>query len=227
VRWGFPEPVKLPGDNNREGTQIMIDLYISGTANGYRASVALEEAGLAYRVRKVDLAKGEHRTPEYLNINPAGLIPAMVDPQGPGGKPATVTQSGAIILYAAEKSGKFLPSDPARRAMAWQWFMQGATDVAATSGALFRVENSVPAKDEGNTQYFRQRLLGFFAVCDAHLASHEYLADEFSIAELMLYPNFALRKPLMDQAGGFTHLQRWGAAIATRPAVERGMKALG
>jgi GST-like protein len=205
----------------------MIDLYLSPTANGFRASVALEEAGLAYRAHKLDLAKGENRKPEYLSINPAGLIPAIVDQAGPGGKPITVTQSGAIIVYAAEKSGKFIPSDPARRAKAWQWFMQGATDVAATSGALFRVENSVPEKVQGNTDYFRQRLLGFFAVCDAHLAAHEYLADEFSIAELMLYPNFAARKPMIDQAGGYTHLQRWGAALAARPALQRGMKVAG
>ena len=205
----------------------MIDLYLSGTANGLRASVALEEAGIAYRVQKIDLAKGEHRKPEYLNINPAGLIPAIVDHDGPGGKPLTVTQSGAIIVYAAEKSGKFLPKDSARRAKAWQWFMQGATDVAATSGALFRVENSVPEKHPGNTEYFKQRLLGFFAVCDAHLATHEYFADEFTIAELMLYPNFALRKPILDQAGGFPHLQRWGAALAARPGIQRGMSALG
>src|SRR5690606_15947788 len=159
--------------------------------------------------------------------NPAGLIPAIVDHDGPDGKPLTVTQSGAIILYAAEKCGQFIPSDPLRRARAWQWFMQGATDVAATSGALFRVENSVPEKIPANAEYFRQRLLGFFAVCDAHLAAHEYLADEYSIAEMMLYPNFAARKAMIDQAGGFTHLQRWGAAVAARPAVQRGMKAAG
>lgn len=205
----------------------MIDLYLSGTANGLRASVALEEAGIAYRVHKIDLAKGEHRKPEFLSINPAGLIPAIVDQDGPGGKTLTVTQSGAIIVYAAEKSGKFLPQDPARRAKAWQWFMQGATDVSATSGALFRVENSVPEKHAGNSEYFKQRLLGFFAVCDAHLATHEYFADEFSIAELMLYPNFALRKAILDQAGGFAHLQRWGAALAARPGIQRGMNALG
>lgn len=205
----------------------MIDLYLSGTANGFRASVALEEAGISYRVHKIDLGKGENRKPEYLSINPAGLIPAIVDQDGPGGKPLTVTQSGAIIVYAAEKSGRFLPQDPVRLAKAWQWFMQGATDVAATSGALFRVENSVPEKHLENTEYFKQRLLGFFTVCDAHLAAHEYFADEFSIAELMLYPNFALRKPMLDQAGGFAHLQRWGAALAARPAMERGMKVLG
>ena len=204
----------------------MIDLYLSGTANGFRASVALEEAGLPYRLHRIYLAKGEHRKPEYLGINPAAQIPAIVDQDGPGGKPLALAQSGAIIVYAAEKSGRFLPRDPVRRAKAWEWFMQGATDVAATSGALFRVENSVPEKHDGNTGYFRQRLLGFFAVCDAHLASHEYFADEFSIAEMMIYPNFALRKPMIDQAGGFPNLQRWGAEVAARPAVQRGMKVL-
>ena len=113
----------------------MIDLYSAGTANGFRASVALEEAGLPYHLHKVDLAKGEHRRAEFLKRNPAGLIPVIVDQDGPGGKPLTLSQSGAIILYAAEKTGKFLPKDAIRRAMAWQWFTQALSDVAATSGA--------------------------------------------------------------------------------------------
>jgi GST-like protein len=205
----------------------MIDLYLSGTANGLRASVALEEAGLPYRTHKIDLARGEHRTPEFLKLNPAGLVPVIVDQDGPGGKPLTLSQSGAIILYAAEKSGKFLPKDPARRALAWQWFTQGLSDVAGTSGALFRVENSLPEKLAANTDYFRKRLLGFFSVCDAHLAGRDFLADEFSVAELMLYPNFSLRKPLIDEAGGFAELQRWGAAVGSRPGMQKGMKALG
>ena len=205
----------------------MIDLYLAGTANGFRASVALEEAGLPYRVHKVDLAKGESHTPEFLKINPAGLIPAIVDQDGPGGKPLALAQSGAIILYAAEKSGRFLPRDPVRRAMAWQWFTQGLSDVAASSGAVFRVENSVPEKSAANSEYFKKRLLGFFSVCDTHLAGRDFLADEFSIAELMLYPNFALRKPLLDQAGGFAELQRWGKAVGARPGMQKGMKVLG
>ncbi|MEO8164507.1 MAG: glutathione S-transferase [Betaproteobacteria bacterium] len=204
----------------------MIDLYLAGTANGYRAAVALEETALAYRIHKVDLAKGESHTPKFLKLNPAGLIPVIVDPQGPGGNPLTLAQSGAIILYAAEKTSRFMPRDPVRRALMWQWFTQGLSDVAATSGALFRVENSVPEKIAANTEYFRKRLLGFFSVCDAHLATHEFLADEFSIAELMLYPNFALRKALIDQAGGFDHLQRWGAAIGARPGIQKAMAVL-
>ena len=205
----------------------MIDLYSAGTANGFRASVALEEAGLSYRVHKVDLAKGEQRSVDFLKLNPAGLIPVIVDLDGPGGKPITLSQSAAIILYIAEKTGKLLPKDPARRAVAMQWFMQGATDVAATSGAIFRLENSVPEKIPSSIDYFKQRLLGFFSVCDERLAGREYLADELSVADLMLYPNFALRKPLIDQAGGFANLQRWGATMASRPAVQKGMKVLG
>ncbi len=202
----------------------MIDLYSAGTANGFRASVALEEAGLPYHLHKVDLAKGEHRSAEFLKRNPAGLIPVIVDQDGPGAKPLTLSQSGAIILYIAEKTGKFLPKDPAQRAVAMQWFMQGASDVAATSGAIFRLENSVPEKIPSSVDYFKQRLLGFFAVCDAHLAEREYLAGELSVADLMLYPNFALRKALVDQAGGFANLQRWGATMAARPAVRKGME---
>lgn len=205
----------------------MIDLYLAGTANGFRASVALEEAGLPYRVHKVDLARGEHRGSEFLKLNPAGLIPVIVDQDSPGGKPITLSQSGAIILYIAEKTGRFLPKDAARRAVTMQWFMQGATDIAATSGAIFRLENSVPEKIPSSIDYFKQRLLGFFSVCDAQLAGRAYLADELSIADLMLYPNFALRKPLIDQAGGFANLQHWGATMASRPAVQKGMKVFG
>ncbi|HVY07725.1 MAG TPA: glutathione S-transferase [Burkholderiales bacterium] len=205
----------------------MIDLYLSGTANGYRASVALEEAGLPYRPHKIDLAKGEQRSAAFLKINPAGMIPAMVDPDGPDGKPVTVAQSGAIILYAADKSGRFLPKDPLRRMVALQWFMQAATDVSATSGALFRVENSVPDKVEANSDYFRNRLVGFFRTCDAHLADHEFFADEFSVAELFLYPNYAARKPMLDQVGGLPNLHRWGGTVGARPAMQKGMKVLG
>jgi GST-like protein len=189
--------------------------------------VALEEAGLSYRIHKIDLAKGEHRSAEFLALNPAGLIPVIVDQEGPGGKPITLSQSGAIILYIAEKTAKFLPKDAARRAVAMQWFMQGATDVSATSGAIFRLENSVPEKTPSSIEYFKQRLLGFFSVCDVQLTGREYLAGELSVADLMLYPNFALRKPLIDQAGGFANLQRWGARMASRPAVQKGMKVFG
>jgi GST-like protein len=205
----------------------MIDLYLAGTANGLRASVALEESGLPYRPQKVDLAKGEQRSPEFLKLNPAGLIPVIVDHEGPGGKPFTLSQSGAILLYAAEKSGRLLPKDAARRIVALQWLMQAASDVAGASNTVFHVDTKAPEKSAANVDYFKKRLVDFFAVCDRRLADRDFLADEFSVADLMLYPNFALRKPLLDEAGGLPDLQRWGAAMAARPAVARGMKVLG
>ncbi|HWQ39166.1 MAG TPA: glutathione S-transferase N-terminal domain-containing protein [Burkholderiales bacterium] len=201
----------------------MIDLYFAPTANGLRASLVLEETGLAYRLHKIDLMKGEQRSAEFLKLNPAGLIPVIVDSDGPGGKPLTLSQSGAIVLYCAEKSGKFLPRDARQRAIAMQWFMQAASDIAGTSGTIFRLEVTAPEKSTANVEYFKKRLLDFFAVCDEALEGREYLAGELSVADLMLYPNFAARKALIDQAGGFANLQRWGATMAARPAVARGM----
>ena len=205
----------------------MIDLYLAGTANGLRASVALEECGLAYTAHKIDLTKGEQRTPEFLKLNPAGQIPVIVDRDGPGGKPLTLAQSGAIILYCAEKSGKFLPKDPAQRANVLQWFMQGATDLAPTSGAIFQLEVVAPEKNAAITEHFKKRLLSFFGVCDKRLEGRDYLAGELSVADFMVYPNFAARKALVDAAGGFANLQRWGASMAARPGVQKGMKVIG
>jgi GST-like protein len=205
----------------------MIDLYLAPTANGLRASIALEECGLAFTPHKIDLAKGEQRTAEFLKLNPAGAIPVIVDSDGPGGKPLTLAQSGAIILYASEKSGKLMPKDPLRRIMALQWFMLGATDLSPTSGAIFQLEVVAAEKSPPLIEHFKKRLLNFFSVCDRRLEGRDYLADEFSVADLMLYPNFSLRKPLVDAAGGFANLQRWGAAVGARPAVQKGMKPLG
>ena len=172
----------------------MIDLYTASTGNGRRAIIALEECGLAYRVHKLDLTKGEAKTPEFLKINPAAAIPAIVDADGPGGKPINIAQSGAIVLYCAEKSGKLIPKDPARRAEAYQWFMQAATDVAPTSSNIFYISTHVPVKDPGNTAYFEQKLLTMLGVVDKQLQGRDYIAGEISIADIAasrpLLPSF-------------------------------------
>ena len=201
----------------------MIDLYYGATGNGQRAAIALEETGLAWRLHKVDLAKGEQRSADFLRLNPAGLIPVIVDSDGPGGKPLTLAQSGAIVLYCAEKSGRLMPKDAATRAIAMQWFMQAASDIAGTSATIFRLEVSAPEKTPANVEYFRKRLLDFFSACEKALDGRDFLAGELSVADVMLYPNFAARKALVEQAGGYTNLRRWGAAMAARPGVARGM----
>jgi GST-like protein len=201
----------------------MIDLYFAPTGNGLRATVALEEAGLPYRLHHLNLYKGEQDTPEFRKINPAGLIPAIVDPDGPDGNPFTLSQSGAIVLYCAEKSGKFFPEDAATRALAMQWFIQAASDISGASMAVFRLENTSPEKSEANVNYFKKRLLDSFLDCDQALENKEFLAEELSIADLMLYPSFALRRSLIEEAGGYDNLRRWGDAMAIRPGIKRGM----
>jgi GST-like protein len=201
----------------------MIDLYLAPTANGQRAAVALAECGLEFKPHRIDLAKGEQRTPEFLKLNPAGQIPVLVDNHGPGGKPLTLAQSGAIILYAAEKSGKFLPRDLGQRARVLHWFMQGATDVAPTSGAIFQLEMVAPEKNEAITNHFKKRLVNFFGVVNGQLAGREYLAGELSVADFMLYPNYFARKALLDAAGGLESLHAWGARMGARPGVAKGM----
>jgi GST-like protein len=198
----------------------MIDLYMWGTGNGLRASIALAESGLEHKVHKVDLTKGEHKNPEYLKINPAAQIPALTDSDGPGGKPITLVQSGAILLYAAEKSGRMLPKDPARRAIALQWLMQACTDVAVTSGAVFALENFVPEKIASNAEFFKARLAGYFRNVDARLAGREFIADEFSVADLALYPVVNIRKALAE---GMPNLNAWLARMGARPGVQKGM----
>jgi GST-like protein len=202
----------------------MIDLYTATTANGHRAAIALEESGLAYRAHKLNLQAGDQRKPEYLKINPAGAIPAIVDDEGPGGKPLALAQSGAIVLYVAEKSGKFLPKDPARRAAALQWLLYACSDVAGGSGTLFQLSMAAPEKSAPNVEFFEKRLVNALRAADARLADREYLADEFSVADLALYPVVATRKPVIEKHGGLPNLAKWAERMAARPGVAKGMQ---
>ncbi len=120
----------------------MIDLYAAGTSNGMRARIALEECGLAYQLHPIDIQKGEQKSPGFLAMNPMGQIPVLVDSEGPGGKPLTLSQSTAILVYCAEKSGRFLPRDPAARAATLQALMSASTDITPMLGALFAVIRS-------------------------------------------------------------------------------------
>jgi GST-like protein len=175
-------------------------------------------------VHWVDLTRGEQRRPEYLALNPAGAVPTIVDAEGPAGGPMMLTQSGAILLYLSQKAGRFLPGDPVRRALAWQWLMFAVTDCMASTAGIFFETALLPGKSEQNRKWYEQRLLKFFGVADARLEGRDWLADELSIADFALYPIYALRKPLADEAGGLANLARWGDALASRPAVQKALR---
>ena len=201
----------------------MIDLYTANTSNGQRAAIILEECGLAHRVHNFDLFKGEHKNPEFLAIAPAGAIPVIVDPEGPGGKPITLAQSCAIIVYAAEKAGKFISSDPARRACAMQWLIQSAADVSASSGGIFFNMMLLPDKSEQNGKWYLERAMRHFTDCDRQLGHGDYLAGELSIADFALYPVYVVRKKVIEEAGSLPNLARWGERMASRVGVQKGL----
>jgi GSH-dependent disulfide-bond oxidoreductase len=201
----------------------MIDFYTAATSNGQRVAITLEELALPHQIHKLNLSNGDQKKPEYLAINPAGLIPAIVDHDGPGGKPLSLSQSGAILLYLAEKTGKLLPSDAARRAVARQWLMFACSDCAGTSNAIFVTSTMAPEKIPANVEFFESRLLRFFRDADARLVGRDFFADEISIADLALYPIYAARKGVAERAGGLPNLARWSAMMAARPGVVKGL----
>lgn len=202
----------------------MIDLYTAATSNGQRARLMLEATGLPYRLHWIDLASGVQRSPEFLKINPAGQIPVVIDHGGPGGKPLTVTQSGAILLYLAERSGRFLPSEPVHRAQVLEAFMQVMTDVAPASSALFYMSKATAEPNAEVMAYCRNRFLEMLVPIDRRLAGQPWLAgEEISIADLALYPTVAGRKAILDEAPGLSDLRRWAETMALRPDVARAM----
>ncbi|MCC6609970.1 MAG: glutathione S-transferase family protein [Burkholderiales bacterium] len=201
----------------------MIDLYYAPTSNGQRALLVLEESGLEFRRHTLDFAKGDQKTPEFTALNPLQAMPVIRDDKGPGGKPLVLSQSIAIMLYVAEKTGKFVPQDALRRAQMQQWLMLVASDIAMTSGTIFQLSFAAPEKSPANVAFFEKRLARYFAACDAQLAGREYLADELSLADLALYPNAKGRRAVIDGHGPMPNLVRWIERMAARPAVARAM----
>jgi GSH-dependent disulfide-bond oxidoreductase len=203
----------------------MIDLYAAGTSNGMRARIALEECGLKYNWHPIDLMKGEHRKPEYLALNPMAQIPVIIDNEGPGGKKITLSQSSAIMMYCAEKAGKFIPRDPAKRAAMLEAYMSASTDITPMFGA---VNNTARAKEphQPTVDMFKQRLKGYFKVWNDFLGGRKYAAgDEVTIADLSLYAGYWRTKGAYPElVANMPNLERWAAEMAARPAIQRATK---
>ena len=203
----------------------MIDLYAAGTSNGMRARIALEECGLPYTLKPVDLTKGEHKTPQFLAMNPNAQIPVIVDHDGPGGKPVTLSQSTAILLYCAEKSGKFMPKDPAARPAVLQALMCASTDVTPIFGSFFGAKR---AKDSHapTVQMFADRLREFFKVWDVQLGKQKYAAgNEVTVADLSLLAGYLRIKGAAPEiVEGLPNVARWADEMQARPAVQRAIK---
>ncbi|HEX8433897.1 glutathione S-transferase N-terminal domain-containing protein [Archangium sp.] len=203
----------------------MIDLYTFTSPNGRKVSIALEELGLPYMARFVDITRGEQFKPEFLALNPNNKVPALVDHEGPGGQPITVFESGAILLYLAEKTGKLLPADVRGRTEAVQWLMFQMSGVGPMLGQLTHFQRyakeKLPYAIERYTKE-SERLLG---VLDKHLGPREYLAPEYSLADIATYPWLVIAQQFFPEL--FTpvaNVRQYMDRLGARPAVQRGMK---
>lgn len=203
----------------------MIDLHTTATANGYKASIMLEEVGSPYRVIDYDLVKGEHMKPEYLALNPVGRVPTIVDHDVADG-PVSVYGTPAILLYLAEKTGQLLPTRPAARAKAYEWLGIVASDIAPAYSGQFVFNVIAPAKDPWAVAFYDKLCLRLLAPMESRLAASRYLAgDDYSIADVIAYPVAAVSmKRFPGDLAGHPHIARWAAEVGARPAVQRGMK---
>tara|TARA_R110002126_G_scaffold16432_3_gene65594 strand:- start:1576 stop:2208 length:633 start_codon:yes stop_codon:yes gene_type:complete len=205
----------------------MIDLYAAPTSNGLRAKIMLDETGLDYTLHNVDLAAGGNRSPEYLELNPMGLIPTIVDPDGPAGadgKPFTLSQSITILIYLAGRSGKFLPDQATMDMIFWRDVMSIATDMTGVLAAIFNI-GRMPDPHLPTMNDFGARFNRYMKYWDGLMADREFVAaGEVTIADFAFYPVVYRAKAVTPQfTEGCPNIDRWFAEIGARPGVQKGI----
>ena len=201
----------------------MIDLYTWGTPNGRKVSIMLEECALPYRTHPIDIGKGQQHTPGFLAINPNGRIPAIVDPDGPGGKPFPLFESGAILLYLAKKAGRLLPLDERRQFETLQWLMFQMGGVGPMFGQAHHFLRATPEPVPYGIERYTRETRRLYGVLEIQLKKHEYLADEYSVADVATFPWVARHEWHKVALADFPSVKRWFDMILARPAVTRGM----
>ncbi len=199
----------------------MIDVYFWPTSNGKKITIMLEECGLAYRVIPVNILRGDQFSPEYEAINPNQKMPAIVDHDAEGG-PLTVFESGAILQYLAERTGRFLPADLHGRYRVLQWVYWQMSGLGPMAGQAHHFLRYAPQKIEYAMHRFRTEVARLYKVMDRQLARHEYLAGEYSIADIAAWPWVARHEWQEQNLDDFPNVKRWFEAVGARPAVQRG-----
>jgi GST-like protein len=202
----------------------LIDLYTWSTPNGRKVSIMLEETGLPYRVHPIDIGRGDQFSPEFLAINPNNRIPAIVDQDGPEGKPFPLFESGAILLYLAWKTGRFLPQPVTRQFESMQWLMFQMGGVGPMFGQVHHFLRSAPEPVPYAIERYTREARRLYKVLDGHLDKHAYLADEYSVADIATYPWVARHDWHKVDLAEFPAVKRWFDTIGARPAVQAGMQ---
>ena len=204
----------------------MIDLYTWPTPNGHKVHIFLEETDLEYTVIPVNILTGDQFDPEFLKISPNNKMPAMVDRDGPDGKPYAVFESGAMLLYLAEKTGRFMPTGMADRYTVIQWLMFQMGGIGPMLGQAHHFRLYAPEKIEYAFNRYTNEASRLYRVVDTRLAEVEYLAGDYSIADMATYPWLRYHENQGQKLEDYPHLKRWYDALSERPAVQKGLAVL-
>jgi GST-like protein len=195
---------------------MSITLYTAATPNGWKISIALEEMELPHEVKVIDFATNEQKSDWYLKINPNGRIPALVDDE------FSLFESGAILIYLAEKTGKFLPTDVQGRSLVLQWLMFQMSAIGPMMGQANVFLRYFPEKIQPAIDRYQREVTRLFGVMERQLASHEFIAGEYSIADMALWPWVSGHEWSGVAVDGLPSLQRWLKLVGDRPAVQAG-----
>jgi GST-like protein len=201
----------------------MIELYTWGTPNGRKVSVMLEECALAYNVHKINIGKDEQFAPEFLKLNPNGKIPVIVDSEGPDGKPISLMESGAILLYLASKTGRFLPADTRGRWAVTEWLMFQMASVGPMFGQCHHFLRAAKEQIPYGIERYTREKDRLYAVLDKRLGEQAFLAGDYSIADIATYPWVSRHEWHKTDLAQYPNVKRWFDQISARPAVQRGM----
>ncbi len=205
----------------------MIEVYSWATPNGHKVHIMLEECGLPYRAHAIDIGAGEQFQPDFLKISPNNRIPAIVDPDGPDGKPISLFESGAILLYLAAKTGRFLPQDTAARYKVLEWLMFQMGGVGPMLGQAHHFRIYAPEKIPYAVDRYTNEARRLYGVMNRQIAQHRYIAGpDYSIADIAIFPWLRSWKNQGIDWTEFPHLKGWFDEIGARPAVQRGVEVL-
>jgi len=204
----------------------MIDLYAWATPNSVKVPILLEELGLAYTVKPINVRQGEQKTPEFLSINPNGKVPVIVDSDGPGHQPIIIVESAAILIYLAEKQGKFIPADPIERIRCFEWLFFHASSLGPSFGQSGYFQKLAPEKIPAAIERFHNEAIRTIKILDQRLAATEYLAGDYSIADIANFGWIWRREFAGIDFAETPHVARWYAALEQRPAIQKAIAAL-
>jgi GST-like protein len=226
-RLAFPHEATISRQKFPPQEGRMIDAYSWATPNGHKVHIMLEECGLTYKAHPIDIGRGDQFKPEFLKLNPNHRIPAIVDQDGPDGKPLALFESGAILIYLAEKTGKFLPKEPRGRYTTIQWLMFQMGGIGPMFGQAHHFRNYAPEKIEYAINRYTNEAGRLYGVLNKRLGEAKYLAgEEYTIADIATWP---WTRSITNQGHDFDefpNVKRWFQAIEARPAVQRGVQVL-